>query len=346
MNTRGMHGPCHIVKDDNMKAVLCFKEKVLILGFDICEQITSTRGMQSIDHFVDMRTWHLYHRPETNKSSHHPAGLFATAPAEPPLFTAPTAPEKKRKSALKPSHPMPKSAAAEPEAKRFKGADTDLPEALVAVQKDAAAISEALELHSLFHVNDIGLHEAFLGCGLILAWTAHADYPAGALPLELVELIGRHQADGTDAEVTQALESHQRTILAGLINFEAAVALYTESYMLCVKARRDVHKDEISKLLGLLPPVVRVLSNLPTAKKYQKQKAHGWQLDLSKVLALAFLALEAHKPEETPAEEIAENVEEDDFDDEDVDMTALASMFGSGWKACCQSIISLLCKAN
>lgn len=222
----------------------------------------------------------------------------------------------------------------EPEAKRFKGAEKNLPEALVAVQEDAAAIFEALGLGSLFHVNDIGLHEQWLGCGLILDWTAHADYPTGALTVELVELITQHQADGGDPEATQALESQQRAILAGLVNFESAVELYTESYMLCVKARKDIHKDEISKLLCLLPPVVRHLSNLPAPKKYLKQKAHGWQQDLSKILALAFLSLEAHKPEEQPAEDIGATqvgaVDEDEVEEEDVDMSALSAMFGSG----------------
>ena len=82
---------------------------------------------------------------------------------------------------------------------------------------------------------------------------------------------------------------------------------------------------------------MRHLSNLPAPKKYLKQKAHGWQLDLSKILALAFLSLEAHKPEEQPAEDIGatqvDAVDEDEVEEEDVDMSALSAMFGSGWDA-------------
>ena len=187
---------------------------------------------------------------------------------------------------------------------------------------------------SSFHVNDIGVHETWLGCGLLLEWTAHADYPTGALTVELVELITRYQGD---PEAARALEAKQRAVLAGLLSFEKALELYTEAYLLCVKARKDIHKDEISKLLGLLPPVVRHLSNLPVPKKYLKQKAHGWQQDLSKLLALAYLALEAHKPEEEPVEDIGataiDPIEEEEADEEDVDMGALSAIFGSGWDA-------------
>ena len=80
--------------------------------------------------------------------------------------------------------------------------------------------------------------------------------------------------------------------------------------------------------------MVRHLSNLPVPKKYLKQKAHGWQQDLSKLLALAYLALEAHKPEEEPVEDIGttaiDPVEEVETDEEDVDMGALSAIFGSG----------------
>ena len=179
-------------------------------------------------------------------------GLFEATPAEAPLFA--------RKSALR--NPVTargataKAAAAkavpeEPLTKRFKGTERDLPEALVAVQKNPGAILEALGLVSSFHVNEIGLHETWLGCGLLVEWTAHADYPTGALTVELVEQISRYQGDGGDPEAAQALEAKQRAVLAGLLSFEKALELYTEAYLLCVKACKDIHKDEISKLLGL-----------------------------------------------------------------------------------------------
>lgn len=81
----------------------------------------------------------------------------------------------------------------------------------------------ALELVSAFHVNDIGLHEQWLGCGLLLEWTAHADYPTGALTVELVENITRYQADGGDPEAVQALEAKQRAVLAGLLSFKTSL---------------------------------------------------------------------------------------------------------------------------
>lgn len=51
-------------------------------------------------------------------------------------------------------------------------------------------------------------------------------------------------------------------------------------------------------------------------------------------MALAFLSLEAHKPEEQPAEDIGatqvDAVDEDEVEEEDVNMSALSAMFGSG----------------
>lgn len=143
---------------------------------------------------------------------------------------------------------------------------------------------------------------------LLLEWT-HSDYPTGALTVELFELITRYQANGGDPEAVQALEAKQRAVLAGLLSFETSLELYTEAYLLCVRARKDINKDEIGKLPEPLPPVVRHLSKLPAPKKYFKQKAHGWQQDVSKLLTLAFLSLEAHKvPEELPVEEQAEEI--------------------------------------
>ena len=66
----------------------------------------------------------------------------------------------------------------------------------------------------------------------------------------------------------------------------------------CVTARKDLTKDEIVELLQCLPPVVRLLSSLSSVKKYSRQKAHGWQQDVTKLLTLAYLSLESHKVSE------------------------------------------------
>ena len=171
-------------------------------------------------------------------------------------------------------------------------------------------------------MGDIGLHEEWLGCGLLVEWTGHSDYPSEALTIGLVELISRHQAEGGDPEAVNALHEKQRGVLAGLLPFETALELYSQAYLLCVKARKEVNKDEIGGLLNLLPPVIRHVSGLPQPKKYSKQKAHAWAEHLSKLLTLAYLGLEAHK-EGYPPEEPAEELEVEDSD-EDIDMTALA----------------------
>ena len=67
-----------------------------------------------------------------------------------------------------------------------------------------------------------------LGCGLLLEWTAHSDFPAESLTVDLVELITRCQAE--DVEATKALEAKQRAILSGLLSFETGTNLYTEAY--------------------------------------------------------------------------------------------------------------------
>jgi len=65
-------------------------------------------------------------------------------------------------------------------------------------------------------------------------------------------------------------------------------------------------------------------------KKISRQKAHQWQQDVSKLLTLAYLCLEAHKVAEEPgAEEQEADAPQMDpevgSEDEDVDMTALAA---------------------
>ena len=129
-----------------------------------------------------------------------------------------------------------KAVPVEPPTKKVKTTERDLPQELIAVQKDK--LEAALSLISNFHVLDIGLHEAYLGCGLLLEWTAHSDFPAESLTVDLVELITRCQA--RDVEATKAPKPKQRAILCGLLSFETATNLYTEAYLLCVQARRDI----------------------------------------------------------------------------------------------------------
>ena len=106
-----------------------------------------------------------------------------------------------------------KAVPVEPPTKKVKTTERDLPQELIAVQKDK--LEAALSLISNFHVLDIGLHEAYLGCGLLLEWTAHSDFPAESLTVDLVELITRCQA--RDVEATKAPKPKQRAILCGLL---------------------------------------------------------------------------------------------------------------------------------
>ena len=108
-------------------------------------------------------------------------GLLDATPAEAPLFA--------RKSALR--NPLTargatakataaKAVPVEPPTKKFKGAERDLPEELVAVQKDrGATLDAALELVSAFHINDIGLHEQWLGWSNVPAFQKSGAVNAG-----------------------------------------------------------------------------------------------------------------------------------------------------------------------
>ena len=158
---------------------------------------------------------------------------------------------------------------------------------------------QALEHSAAFHVLDLGLLEEWLGHGLIVTWSGHADYPAEAMTIELVELISQIQADPSNAEVANRLNEMQRSIVRGLVPWNAAVEVYVKTYSLCVTARKEVRKEG-------LPLVVRHLSGLSPTKKYGRQKAHHWQSDVTKLLTLAYLCLEAHRITEGPAAEVPE----------------------------------------
>ena len=82
-------------------------------------------------------------------------------------------------------------------------------------------LPEALALSAAFHVMEIGMLEEWLGHGLIVAWTGHADYPAEAMSVSLVELISEAQADPGEHEAVNSLAEHQRAIL----QWEASVEL-------------------------------------------------------------------------------------------------------------------------
>lgn len=88
-------------------------------------------------------------------------------------------------------------------------------------------------------------------------------------------------------------------------------------------------------MLQCLPPVVQLFSNLSCVRKYNNQKVHGWQQNVTKLLILAYLSLEVHKaPEKLPEEEQVEEpgvtevdpVAEEETNAEDVDMAVLASV--------------------
>ena len=305
------------------------------------------KGKEFFFFWVNMRTWLLQHLKTSLKHfswQRRVPGLFATKPTEPSLFGAPPGPP--RKSALRPDRSAvgasaKAAAAGEPPLKKPKKTDAwHLPEVLQNLEGHPEKLEEALALGGAFHVMELGLLEEWLGHGLIVAWTAHTAYPVEAMTVGLVELISKVQADPANSAAANALAESQRAILKGLVTWEVAVDLYVKTYRLCVTARKDLTKEEIVVLLECLPPVVRLLSDLSSVKKYSKQKAHKWQQDVTKLLTLAYLSLEAHRvteevPLDDPAEEPAvtqmdDIEEEEEEDEEEVDMAALAAVVNLG----------------
>ena len=145
--------------------------------------------------------------------------------------------------------------------------------------------------------------------------------------MDLAELIA--QIHPPNSAAANRLDEFQRSILKGLVKWDVAVNFYVKTYQLCVTARKDVRKKKRSTD-GMHPTSRTSFVQYEFYKKCSRQKAHQWQQDVSKLLTLAYLCLEAHKMAEEPGgeEQEAEAPQMDPEvgnEDEDVEMTALAA---------------------
>ena len=202
----------------------------------------------------------------------------------------------------------------EPPAKKFKGTERDLPEELVAVQRDRGAnLDAALELVSAFHVNDIGLHEQWLGCGLLLEWTAHADYSTGGLTVELVENITRYQ----DPEDVQDVEPCWQVCSASRRLWNS-----TLKPIFCASEHAKTStKMRSGKLLAAAS------SGAPSLEASSAEK-----IPQTKGSWLAGPEEPPVEPVEEPAEEIGvTQVDPVEEEEENVDMAALTAAFCGEW---------------
>ena len=135
-------------------------------------------------------------------------------------------------------------------------------------------LDQALALSSAFHVLELGLLEEWLGHGLIVAWSAHAEYPVEAMTVDLPKLIFQIQADPSNSAAANRLDEFQRSILKGLVKWDVAVNFCVKTYQLCVTARKDVRKEESVALMECIPPVVRLLSSMNPQKNTVARTAH------------------------------------------------------------------------
>ena len=74
--------------------------------------------------------------------------------------------------------------------------------------------------------------------------SAHAEYPAEAMTVDLAELIT--QIHPCNSAAANRLDEFQRSILKGLVKWDVAVNFYVKTYQLCVTARKDVRKKKTS----------------------------------------------------------------------------------------------------
>ena len=111
--------------------------------------------------------------------------------------------------------------------------DTSSSSATSGVNSHPEKLEGGLALSGAFHVMELGLVEEWLGHGLIVAWTAHTEYPVEAMTVQLAELISKVQEDPANSAAANALAESQRAILKGLVKWEAAVDLYVKTYRLC-----------------------------------------------------------------------------------------------------------------
>ena len=89
--------------------------------------------------------------------------------------------------------------------------------------------------------------------------------------------------------------------------------------------------DQLRAALEQVPSSLRLLLGLPAPGKYSRQKAHGWERDFSRMLALAATGFRAHYDAllcpDSPAEvQEAEEEEEEPEDTLDADVAAALAL--------------------
>ena len=214
-----------------------------MLGFDIGEESRTHVVCSVLIIVLKIKTWQRQHRKTWHKPCDHPE-------ASSPRHRQSHRSSRHRQRPSESQHcgrpvvgaSAKAAASGEPPQKKPKTEEWHLPEALQDLETRPEQLDQALGLSGALHVLDLGLLEEWLGHGLIVAWSAHTEYPVEAMTMELAELITQIQADPSNSEAANRLNEFQRSILKGLVKWEVAVKAYVKTYRLCVTARKDIRK--------------------------------------------------------------------------------------------------------
>eukprot|EP00913_Durusdinium_trenchii_P001260 g1161.t1 len=195
---------------------------------------------------------------------------------------------------------------------------------------DQAATAAAFldQLHQV--KSKAGIPEELRRGGLfVLAYTGE-KFPADQKTAELEELMNELKAAEVPQEAQQKLELKEKLFLSKLLPAEN-LAVFVENLVGACTAVPGPKHDQLRAALEQVPSSLRLLLGLPAPGKYSRQKAHGWERDFSRMLALAAAGFRAHYDAllcpDSPAEvQEAEEEEEEPEDTLDADVAAALAL--------------------
>ena len=195
---------------------------------------------------------------------------------------------------------------------------------------DQAATAAAFldQLHQV--KSKAGIPEELRRGGLfVLAYTGE-KFPADQKTAELEELMNELKAAEVPQEAQQKLELKEKLFLSKLLPAEN-LAVFVENLVGACTAVPGPKHDQLRAALEQVPSSLRLLLGLPAPGKYSRQKAHGWERDFSRMLALAATGFRAHYDAllcpDSPAEvQEAEEEEEEPEDTLDADVAAALAL--------------------
>ena len=177
-----------------------------------------------------------------------------------------------------------------------------------------------------------GMAEDLKQGGLFLVAYTSLKFPQDQKTEEVDSLVNQLKGDDVPTAVYEALLRKEAYFFSRLFPAGQLGAFVKALVTVCNAA--NPKSADLHTILDLLGPTIRALLSLPAPVKYLKQKAHTWQSDLSKAIAVGMAATrgtyghllfaEQEVLEEVPAGEDAG----DEEDEEDKGQEDLGSAVG------------------